>query len=157
MPSKGWNPSEQTRQRLREAWERRRQRNLDAFWDRLRPTPTGCLEFGSGKRYGQMTINGAIIGAHRYAYEQVRGPIPAGLELDHLCRNPSCCNPDHLEPVTPRENKLRGTSPTAENARRTHCRRGHPFTQRNTYRRPDGRRYCRACDLTRKTGWEHAA
>ena len=83
--------------------------------------------------------------AHRVVYEILVGPIPVGLELDHLCRNRACVNPDHLEPVTTRTNLLRGYSPWACRARQTHCKRGHEFTPENTYGTGDGRRYCRTC------------
>jgi hypothetical protein len=85
--------------------------------------------------------------AHRFAYEQVIGPIPDGHQIDHLCRNPSCVRPEHLEPVTPRENTLRGTGPSAVHARKTHCIHGHEFTDANTYMH-DGQRKCRACQKT---------
>lgn len=65
--------------------------------------------------------------AHRVAYELCIGPIPTGLTIDHLCRNTRCVNPKHLEAVTLRENILRGTGPTAHNAAKSACRRGHPF------------------------------
>lgn len=82
--------------------------------------------------------------AHRLAYEWSGGTIPAGLTIDHLCRNRWCVNPDHLEPVTRGENNLRGGSPWAENARKTHCHRGHEFTAENTYTHK-GMRHCREC------------
>jgi hypothetical protein len=83
--------------------------------------------------------------AHRYAYELLVGPIASGLVLDHLCRNPGCVNPKHLEPVTDRENTRRGISSAAENAKKTHCYRGHPFDERNTYVNLKGKRACREC------------
>lgn len=86
--------------------------------------------------------------AHRFAFEFYRGPIPYGLEIDHLCRNHSCANPWHLEPVTHAENCYRGTSFVAENAKKTHCKDGHAFTPENTYLRVSrhGRmRCCRTC------------
>jgi hypothetical protein len=98
----------------------------------------------SGK-YGSIKRSGKTIGVHRHIYEELCGPIPAGKQLDHLCRNPLCCNPAHLEPVSQRENTLRGAGPTATNARKTHCRRGHPFDEENTIWRPGGGRRCRAC------------
>jgi hypothetical protein len=75
------------------------------------------------------------------AYEMLVGPVPDGLELDHLCRVPACVNPDHLEPVTHIENVRRGRSYWAE---RTHCSAGHEYTRENTRITKRGRT-CRAC------------
>jgi hypothetical protein len=76
---------------------------------------------------------------HRVVYEALVGSVPEGLELDHLCRMPACVNPAHLEPVTHRENILRGDAPPARLARRLHCKHGHPLRTGNlgtsTYRR----------------------
>jgi hypothetical protein len=85
------------------------------------------------------------IQAHRYAYEERHGAIPPGMTLDHLCRNPSCVNPDHLEAVTHRTNVLRGNAPPAICARRTHCPQGHPYTEANTAYLKSGARRCREC------------
>jgi hypothetical protein len=91
--------------------------------------------------------------AHRVYYERLVGPIPEGLELDHLCRNRACVNPSHLEPVTHQVNGLRGVGPCAENARKTHCIRGHELAGANLYvRRDTGRRQCKACRELRKSG-----
>ena len=84
--------------------------------------------------------------AHRFAYEFFRGPIPEGLELDHLCRVTACVNPWHLEPVTHKVNVLRGVGLLANRARQTHCKLGHPFTPENTYRFKTSRK-CRTCAL----------
>lgn len=93
--------------------------------------------------------------AHRFAYEQLRGPIPAGLVLDHLCRTPACVNPDHLEAVRQRENVLRGNGIPAHRARQTHCAYGHAFTPENTWARR-GCRECRTCVRARKTAARRA-
>ena len=84
--------------------------------------------------------------AHRFFYEMLIGPISEDLVLDHLCRNTSCVNPAHLEPVTNRENLDRGVSPCGKKFF-THCKHGHEFTRENTYRRKDGSRKCRTCHL----------
>jgi hypothetical protein len=101
------------------------------------------------KGYGRLTLNKKRIFAHRYAYELLVAPITDGLELDHLCRNTRCVNPAHLEPVTHRENVLRGISVAAVNARKTICKRGHPLDGDNLYQKSLPRRDCRKCALAR--------
>jgi hypothetical protein len=86
--------------------------------------------------------------AHRVAYELLRGPIPDGLVIDHKCRNPSCVNPDHLEPVTQGENVKRGRAGW-QNKIKTHCVNGHEFTAENTITRNGSHRDCRACRTAR--------
>jgi hypothetical protein len=85
------------------------------------------------KGYGRTNLRRRSIPTHRFVYSMLVGPVPDDLTIDHLCRNRACCNPAHLEPVTNRENVLRGVGPTAKNARKTHCIRGHEFTPENTY------------------------
>lgn len=101
--------------------------------------------------YGRFRLNGRAAYAHRVAYEMFVGPIPIGLQLDHLCRNRGCVRPDHLEPVTSRENSLRGETIAARNANVTHCPRGHAYDEDNTSIR-SGRRFCRTCDRVRNPG-----
>lgn len=83
--------------------------------------------------------------AHRLAYELFVGPIPNGLVIDHTCRVRHCVNPDHLEPVTNRENLLRGEGFAAKNTAKTHCPQRHPYDDANTIIRRGGRRRCRTC------------
>ena len=80
-----------------------------------RKTEHGCWVWLGAKMrngYGQLVVGGVHYAAHRYAYQELVGAIPAGLDLDHLCRNRACTNPDHLEPVTRSENLLRGLKRT---------------------------------------------
>ena len=94
--------------------------------------------------YGRFTVSTAQRAqfAHRVAYELFVGPIPEGLELDHLCRNPSCVNPEHLEAVPHRENLMRSESISAVNARKTRCPQGHAYDKTT----PSGLRRCSTCD-----------
>lgn len=85
---------------------------------------------------------------HRRICEALRGSIPDGLVLDHLCRNTACVNPWHLEPVPNKENILRGFGAAAVNARRTSCKHGHALDEKNTYL-VYGRRKCRTCNRRR--------
>lgn len=91
---------------------------------------------------------GRSMSAHRWVWEYLVGPIPDGLQLDHLCQVKCCVNPDHLEPVTARENSLRTYSVFANYARRTHCKHGHEYTPENTryYPHTGNARHCLTCE-----------
>ncbi|MGW6747602.1 HNH endonuclease signature motif containing protein [Streptomyces sp. NPDC055006] len=103
--------------------------------------------------YGQFYVGQAKFLAHRWLYERCVGPIPAGTELDHRCRNRACVRPSHLDPVSHRENVLRGVSPTALHAAKTRCVSGHPFDEENTRVTAQGARRCRTCH--REASREH--
>jgi predicted nucleic acid-binding Zn ribbon protein len=120
--------------------------------DRLVYDPSGCLlSTGSLTTHGyaQWRIGGKTVNAHRFMYELAVGPIPDGLVMDHLCRRRNCVNWLHVEPVTQRVNVLRGTAPAAHHAVKTECPAGHPYTDENTIRTPQGWRRCRECERAR--------
>jgi HNH endonuclease len=127
---------------------------IASFWFHVKP-PSGIGE--CWQWFGALDIGGygkfrdrqakRSFQAHRYAYEQIIGPIPEGLTLDHLCRNRACVNPYHLEPVTHKINSLRGVGACAQKARQTHCKNGHPLVESNLVRSHLGlgHRVCRIC------------
>lgn len=119
-----------------------------------RPDLGPCHVWVGGARstrgYGRILMGGRVVTAHRWNYEQKVGPVPDGLQLDHLCDNVSCVNEAHLEPTTGKINTLRGSGPTAVNAAKTHCKWGHEFTPENTYRHSGGGRRCAACHARRR-------
>lgn len=98
---------------------------------------------------------------HRITYEHLVGPIPAGLDMDHLCRNRACCNPLHLEPVTRKENLRRGVGigaasgaiARAKQLAKTHCPSGHPYSGSNLYLRKNGYRDCKECNRASWRRW----
>jgi hypothetical protein len=120
----------------RPAWQ-------DRLWSKAASDANGCWIWHAGsitpRGYAMFGGPGArSMGAHRWAYVAANGPIPEGLEVDHLCNVPLCINPSHLEAVTPAENMRRRSE------RQTHCKRGHEFTEENTRRNAKGRA-CKTC------------
>lgn len=97
-------------------------------------------------RYGCFGIGRGTVRSHQFSYEEANGPLAEGHEPDHLCKVTLCIRPTHLEAVTHRENVLRGDSPTAINAAKVECIRGHAFTPENTRNMKSGGRACIACE-----------
>jgi hypothetical protein len=129
---------------------------IDRFLEKIAPTDSGCIEWIASLNnngYGTFAVGGnRSTVAHRWAYEHFVGPVPDGLDLDHLCRNRRCVNPDHLEPVTTSTNLLRAVGMGQANAAKTHCPAGHPYDGDNLYIPPSraNNRMCRACRRDRK-------
>jgi hypothetical protein len=138
--------------------------DLARFWSKVDKTDICWLwtDHLDSSGYGKFKVQGKMVPAHRWAYEQFVEAIPEGLTIDHVrdrgCRYRHCVNPAHLEPVTPVVNTMRGDAPTAINARKTHCVNDHPFDEANTYfltlRNGRTRRSCRACNRQKVAEYE---
>lgn len=127
---------------------------VSRFMDKLEMiTESGCwvwMACCNGNGYGRFGLSGRTVYAHRFAFELLRGPIPPGLEIDHLCRVRSCVNPYHMEAVTDRVNTLRGESVSALHHRKSKCSNGHALTGDNVRIEFSkiskyGRRRCKQC------------
>lgn len=118
---------------------------------------TGCWIWTGGKNgkagYGMTWVNGKVWFVHRLIYSICVGKIKKGLELDHLCRTPACVNYMHLEPVTHKENLMRGKTQAALNSQKESCPQGHSYDATNTYIYKD-KRYCRICVRQRSREWK---
>lgn len=142
----------------------------ERFWRSFEKSD-GCWEWTASKwtaGYGRFFVGGRRVAAHRVSYEIHVGPIPEGLQLDHLCRNHGCVNPYHLEPVTPGENQRRGylagrakpgvpkgtvIGGALKHLNKTHCPYGHPYDGDNLYVDPKrGHRHCKTCRKMRQQG-----
>lgn len=128
------------------------------FWSKVKTSDihsyndTPCFEWTAStiREYGQFGLNGKNYLAHRLSYEDVKGKIPEGLELDHLCRNHKCVNTDHLQAVPHKENIRRGLAGFLSGLKqrlKTHCPQGHEYTKENTYIQSNGNRNCKICKL----------
>lgn len=138
------------------------------FWSKISPDPeSGCWRWVGGlgpHGYGKYWSEGKTKGqAHKMVYEKLVGPVPEGLELDHLCRVRCCVNPDHLEPVTHAENIRRSpliaqafSARVEEQKAITHCPQGHEYTEENTKRDKRGCRLCRICQRAAQAKWAEA-
>lgn len=116
-------------------WEKVSGGNVDTCWE---------WQASANRRYGQFKAGGTMRKAHRIAWTILRGDIPTGLTIDHLCFNTLCQNPWHMEPVTRAENARRVRA--NQHKGKTHCNRGHAFTPDNTRMLVRNRRQCLACE-----------
>jgi len=120
---------------------------MDRFWSKVDKSGE-CWEWVGAttckkphRAYGQFWFKDRLVLAHRFSYEMDVGVIPDGMDIDHLCRNTRCVNPQHLEPVTRAENVRRAWEANPI----THCIRGHELNEENTYVAPTGKRTCWIC------------
>lgn len=123
----------------------------EKFLSRIEINEMGCWIWKAGKTscgYGAFYENGKQIASHRYSYTKAKGGIPEKMDIDHLCRNRACCNPEHLEAVTRKANLERGLTLIAGNLLKTHCPRGHEYSKDNLIKSKKNRD-CRICNLNR--------
>ena len=138
---------------------------VNRFWSKINKTKSCWIWLGNKNKQGYGDIQWSKDGikkhirAHRLSYTLLKGVIPNNLQIDHLCKNTTCVNPEHLEIVTSRENTLRGSGITAKCARKKVCLLGHPFDNKNTIFRKNKKgemvwRTCKKCEIARhKKSW----
>jgi hypothetical protein len=152
------------------------QRVLDRIEARVKKAPNGCWLWPGAKveGYGRITwsdLNGKKTWhlTHRVMHESVNGPIPEGMQIDHICHDPdecspaiakdcphrACCNPEHLRAVSTRENLLRGGTVSAARRAVEECPKGHAFDASNTLVSTQGQRSCKACTYERNRAYYH--
>jgi hypothetical protein len=115
---------------------------IERLMEKVRRLDNGCWEWTNyleSNGYARLWVDRRNVGAHRFSYEYHVGPIPEGLQIDHLCHYPPCVNPEHLEPVTAAENARRRRPWVPYQSFKTHCPEGHPYDDENTYTGSGGR------------------
>ncbi len=129
---------------------------MQTFWNKVKKTDTCWLWTGSnnGSGYGEIRIKNKKFYTHRLSYEWAKGKIPIGFQIDHLCKNRDCCNPDHLEAVAPKINVQRGNT-SKPHFIKTHCINGHLY-EKYEYKRTDGKgRNCSECVRNASREYQH--
>lgn len=125
-----------------------REQYVESFWKKVDQNGPGeCWSWKACKNrdgYGTVRFLGVSRLAHRIAFLLVRGEIPKGMQIDHVCRNRWCVNPLHMDIVTSSENTKRAR-PWHPELAKTHCPKRHPYDDKNTKRDRRGHRFCRAC------------